>query len=312
MKGFQWKDRSGFVKEEEIKLCIHKNYKAPDIKDIENRSKRDPLSKGLVILQTAWFILQFLGRVRQGLHITELEVATLGYAILSIVTLMLWWKKPYNVACPILVSTKWKRTISPQTDTNEKNQGAPDVDRATQDGGDAETPLPATGSNASKSKVAVQVPEVSYQSQPSGTVEARPAPHLTSGLKERRHRQEIFLFKALFAVIAILFGAIHCIAWSFHFPSTAERLIWRVSSLAAIGAPTVVLVLIIPPLLSPIRDSDQRPGFLSTSFKVIVYLSIIVYATSRLILLVVALTSLRSLPYTAYKIVQWTTYIPHL
>ena len=36
------------------------------------------------------------------------------------------------------------------------------------------------------------------------------------------------------------FGGIHCIAWSFAFPSSTEQLLWRISSIAITGIPLPV------------------------------------------------------------------------
>lgn len=65
--------------------------------DIQDRSKGDALSKGLVILQTSWFILQCIARWNQHLSVTELELVTLAFAALNGVMYFLWWNKPLDV-----------------------------------------------------------------------------------------------------------------------------------------------------------------------------------------------------------------------
>ena len=37
--------------------------------------------------------------------------------------------------------------------------------------------------------------------------------------------------------VGVCFGAIHCIAWHFSFPTHAELLIWRISSVAITAVP---------------------------------------------------------------------------
>jgi hypothetical protein len=65
--------------------------------EIEDRSKGDAISKGVVILQTGWFVTQCIARAVQRLPITELELVTVAFAALNIVIYVLWWQKPLNV-----------------------------------------------------------------------------------------------------------------------------------------------------------------------------------------------------------------------
>jgi len=43
-------------------------------------------------------------------------------------------------------------------------------------------------------------------------------------------------------LFAMIFGAIHCIAWSFRFPTDIEQLLWHISCLAIMCMPVVLLV----------------------------------------------------------------------
>jgi hypothetical protein len=79
--------------------------------DIENRSRGDVLSKGIALLQLAWFILQLLARHIQKLPITLLELDTLAVVILTCIAYGLWWKKPKDVGHHYRVH--WKPTAPP-------------------------------------------------------------------------------------------------------------------------------------------------------------------------------------------------------
>ncbi|KAG1781124.1 hypothetical protein EV702DRAFT_1074077 [Suillus placidus] len=79
--------------------------------DIEDRSKGDALSKGIAILQLAWFVLQLIARYVQNLPITLLEIDTLAVAALTSIAYGFWWKKPKDVGRPHAVY--WKATASP-------------------------------------------------------------------------------------------------------------------------------------------------------------------------------------------------------
>ena len=71
--------------------------------EIQDRSKGDYLSKGIVIVQLGWFITQYIARGSYRLGVTELEVITLGVTALTIATCYLWWYKPLDVRCSVPV-----------------------------------------------------------------------------------------------------------------------------------------------------------------------------------------------------------------
>ncbi|KAJ6584473.1 hypothetical protein B0H19DRAFT_906135, partial [Mycena capillaripes] len=68
-------------------------------RDIEDKSKGDAMSKGVVFLQGLWFTTQCrrLARVHQHLPLTELEVATIAFQFVNIFIWLLWWCKPLDV-----------------------------------------------------------------------------------------------------------------------------------------------------------------------------------------------------------------------
>ncbi|KAG2368821.1 hypothetical protein BDR07DRAFT_1448041 [Suillus spraguei] len=84
--------------DELIELIRAKCIEAPTLTadQIHDRSKGNAISKGLVILQVAWFIIQFIARVIYHLEITQLEVGTLAFAVLNFLTYAAWWHKPLN------------------------------------------------------------------------------------------------------------------------------------------------------------------------------------------------------------------------
>ena len=115
--------------------------------------------------------------------------------------------------------------------------------------------------------------------------------------------KELFVNAA--AVIATIFGAIHCVAWSFKFPSYTEQLLWRIASLSITCLPMgYVFVKFVFGLLEDVFDRKVEDA--------VVFGIAILYILSRVTLLVIALISLRSLPPGAYETVHWTTFIPHV
>ncbi|KAJ6449550.1 hypothetical protein C8R45DRAFT_1130652 [Mycena sanguinolenta] len=109
----------GFVSPDGHPIATMKQLEDPDLgldlqeatrnvnkEDIKDKSKGDALSKGVALLQGLWFILQCLARTHQHLAITQLEVATLAFAIINIFIWSLWWNKPLDVQQPIVVGPR--------------------------------------------------------------------------------------------------------------------------------------------------------------------------------------------------------------
>jgi hypothetical protein len=110
------------------------------------------------------------------------------------------------------------------------------------------------------------------------------------------------------SIVGIAFGAIHCVAWSYVFPSHAELVLWRTSCIAMMAVP----------LLSTISCTAYT-GYLNSAQAVIMYISWALlgltswlYIAARLGAIVVAFTTLRFLPSEAFAAVDWTTFIPHI
>ncbi|KAF9539471.1 hypothetical protein CPC08DRAFT_824553 [Agrocybe pediades] len=72
---------------------------------INDQSKTDGFAKGLALLQMFWFITQCIARFfYKNLVLTQLELATAGLALLSLVMYSLWWNKPFNARVPITIT----------------------------------------------------------------------------------------------------------------------------------------------------------------------------------------------------------------
>jgi hypothetical protein len=69
-------------------------------KQIHDKSKGNAISKGLIMLQVAWFVMQLITRAIYRLDITQLEAGTLAFAVLNFLTYAVWWNKPLSVQCP--------------------------------------------------------------------------------------------------------------------------------------------------------------------------------------------------------------------
>jgi len=124
---------------------------------------------------------------------------------------------------------------------------------------------------------------------------------------------QVDIMTSVIPFITTVFGAIHCAAWSFSFPTKTEVEIWWSFSVFITADQAIGILLsliniagkhmkISSKLVSPCRS-------LVTS---VIVLTVPLYMVGRLVLLVEALLVLRDLPSGTYEIVRWTTFLPHI
>ena len=110
--------------------------------------------------------------------------------------------------------------------------------------------------------------------------------------------------------VGVCFGAIHCIAWHFSFPTHTELLMWQISSIAITILPICIpLMIFLAGSLGGLLDLQKFAYIVFYSAPVI---GGILYILARAITLVLAFVSLRELPPGGYETVHWTTFIPHI
>ncbi|KZP11769.1 hypothetical protein FIBSPDRAFT_937362 [Athelia psychrophila] len=256
-----------------LALVKSRSLVPPTSDELGDRSKGDALSKTIAVLQTLWFVAQCIARRIGNLAITHLEIVTLAYTVITVAMYAAWWHKPLNVRCPIRVKGDAmivKRTgYFRWTGTNILFYviGEQDWIFNLRD----EKRVPTFWSSCS--------------SGPSGRI-------------------KLPLYADIIAlIVAMVFGAVHCVAWSYVFPSLAERRMWRVCAItiAAIPLPMAAAFAVSDPFNGPSLYS-----MLSMAIGALLYIS------ARILLLVLSFTTLRHLPLSAFQTVQWTTWIPHV
>jgi len=104
------------------------------------------------------------------------------------------------------------------------------------------------------------------------------------------------------------FGGIHCLGWSFTFPSDTERNLWRFASVCIVGVPITLTLSFVPKVILERKYRNLSPYVL----KLILNSQIGLYILCRLALLILPFLTLRSLPPAAYRVVNWTSFIPHV
>jgi len=112
---------------------------------------------------------------------------------------------------------------------------------------------------------------------------------------------------ALVVCVATVFGAIHCIAWSFHFATFQERWVWRISTILVLGVPMFVSAALIPQF-----PNNTWMNLLERFLGLIGGVMMFLYIISRIVLLVLPFVALRALPPGAYVQLNWVSFLPHI
>ena len=80
---------------------------------IRDRSKGDPIAKSIIVIQTAWFVVQTIHRLSLHLPVTELEYTALAHTVVNFFVYWCWWYKPLGVTFPIDIPAKKKAVAAP-------------------------------------------------------------------------------------------------------------------------------------------------------------------------------------------------------
>ena len=248
--------------------------------EIKDKGKSDWLAKSLVLLQTSWFMMQCIARAIEHLPVTHLEIVTLAYAAMNFVIYAFWWNKPLNVDRPVRVFLK--------SDVGEPISEAPRLaSQANRTGLDGILNFVAGNrDDYIDLRREDRVPRFWANSTGYNAVIA----------------------DVIMLGVGVCFGAIHCIAWHFSFPTHAELLIWRISSVAITAVP-----IYMPLIFSSVGWLVDMDFTIAARFIGISFLPAgIFYILARLFTLALVFTSLRELPSGAFDTVHWTTFIPHV
>ncbi|EKM56215.1 uncharacterized protein PHACADRAFT_257318 [Phanerochaete carnosa HHB-10118-sp] len=87
-------------------LMKHAPELVPDLSaiSIRNRCQSDALTKALLVVQLLYFCISCALRLAQALPLSLLEISTFVHAVCAVATYAVWWKKPFNVAEPTVIT----------------------------------------------------------------------------------------------------------------------------------------------------------------------------------------------------------------
>ena len=275
---------------------------------IKERSEGDTIVKGLMVLQTSWFITQWAARAAHGLPVTGLELTTLGHITFASIIYFFWWNKPLNVRRPIalhttkLLDSKNSRegldsTAGPPAGINPcrpvginhkviylPNDSVAEMDEESDD-------IPLVGLGVKEDYLDFKF---SWRIQLGSYI-------VSTNIFGRRTFATPLntMLSITMILISGIFGAIHCLGWHSHFPSHVEQISWCVSALVVAVPPGVCFTL-------------QTSGVFDTVSYVVTVTIMMLYIWARISLVILAFLALRDLPFAAYQTPSWTNFIPHL
>lgn len=253
----------------------------PDVTEdcIEDRNKGDLFVKVVSICQIGWFVAQLVTRLCQRLPTSQLEITTLAFCLCSGIAYALLLDKPKDATSSIVVRAA-RRAGTPEEMTSLALLG----------------PVRSLSDFGRKG----QRPCIANDSL-----------HLGFDLDAQVEGSSRIIFPGWGAAVFV-FGAAHCIAWRFEFPTAAEQVLWRASSVVTVAAP---VVLVLDHMLSRwVRGQVGHASSLPLKILVAPVLSwpvMLLYAASRLYVFFEAFRSLAYLPPAAF-LASWPNSVPHI
>ncbi|KAK7020710.1 hypothetical protein VNI00_017610 [Paramarasmius palmivorus] len=300
-----------------LKYFVRNGYITVTESEIQdNLNHADTIAKSFAIIQTLWFLAQVCARAFEGLAITELEIMTVGYAVLNFGTYFLWWNKPQGVKHPIRVYWRQQR---PAVDSKpKKGWKAAFYGLARSLGVGIFVVLNYTHPFVNPMDVVewvyllitlpiwntVALWDVCLSIM-ANVDDKNLAMRISSGLS----RNSLPVYVVVYGVAAI-FGTIHCIPWNFEFPVEYLQVVWRISAVGITIAP--ILMGFVHAYRSTMLESASEG--LNRIMGAVGFALSFIYYTLRLVLIYLAFFTLQNLPplASAYHTVQWTTFVPHI
>ncbi|MCJ1449943.1 hypothetical protein MMC28_000271 [Mycoblastus sanguinarius] len=202
-------------------LVVHKYvpYSAVNIEKeiIEDKNKVDVPLRLITVCQILWYFVGTIARASQGLTITVLELATMGFIVCTVGTYFFWFHKPMDIGRPFVLEP----TATIQEILLEAG------DRAQQPY--KRTPLDFAGREEWWSwtlcwaycfgimrKLGIRL-----------TTLERPITKIPDDFyPQLSHTASCILF-----VLQTGFAAVHLSGWSFQFPTHMERLLWHIATI---------------------------------------------------------------------------------
>ncbi|EPE32599.1 hypothetical protein GLAREA_07733 [Glarea lozoyensis ATCC 20868] len=255
----------------------------PDVsvREIEDKSKGDAFVKGTTVLQVLWLIIQVIVRGARDMPVSQLEISVIAFTACALLTYSFSWSKPQNVtvanlASDSIISREVMKALEDKTNGASWSQNL-------FLGRDADIFKPIPN-------------DAEFDCLPSSKF--------------------LTLLDLGIVIAGTIFGAVHLIAWNFHFPTPLEGLLWKLASVyLAATLPFCYINAYIFEKLGWLEGTFENSGGLSKNMvllgKFVVSLPIISYVLARLCLMVLIFRCLFFLDPKTF-ITTWAKEVPHV
>lgn len=256
----------------------------PEISDdqLDDLNKGDIFFKIVALGQITWLIIQLGTRLGQGQPTTQLEVLTLAFAISSILTYALLFNKPRNIETSISVAAARYPIAEEMIDLATAGPEAFGIMDS----------LRRDGTMKTSGRLGLRIENDCTHMGTQGKV-------LLGG-----------------AAALALFGALHCIAWNFDYPSRAEQMIWRVCAVVTAAAGPLFLVASLPVVGFALLKKRAKHKAWALPFLWLfngcTYAYIGIMVAARIIVIVEVLRSLAYQPAGTFVTTEWPANLPHI
>jgi len=201
---------------------------------ILDRAESSSLSKAVLIVQVAWFCTNCASRLIQRLPLSLLEVSAAAHGFCTLLTYLVWWSKPTNVATPTIMRGEKAREVYAllKCSDEEYEEALKMALEMAQKGAAGDSSRP-TG----REKIILAANTLQHllpnPQRPPGDDHYRffgHRPNMIPGAFDRGSASNAVYELIAVAVSPALYGLIHFLAWNDRFPTPLERALWRASS----------------------------------------------------------------------------------
>ncbi|MCJ1380684.1 hypothetical protein MMC17_003792 [Xylographa soralifera] len=274
--------------------------------DIKDKSKTDSFAKTVAVIQILGLVLSVIVRSISQLATSQLEIVTVAFAIIAILIYLAYWDKPQNIDTATVLNLPRLSNDAVEEDSLYSQIRCSDYSSFFFQIGTSRI-IPGM----QRTLHSRRQPKIQWLIQ--GTYGQQIRMRMPNDYCREGDEKAIFV---AMSIATLIFGAIHCIAWNFEFPSTTERTIWRVSSIVTTVLPALTLQCSI--IAHDIYDANGGNGRFRRALRLLLIISTnvlsyaaIIYVLARLTLLGVAFSSLRAMPEDVY-INTWAQYMPNV